>query len=228
MKSFKILFSASLLALGANAALAEETWNPPAPGFPGFDGTIVLNSQINLQNNWSNLNVGVAKVGGDVVGQGAAAGNLLDVITMNNTYVNSSQIVGPGAAIGSNINMDVNKVWGSVGIQNEAVCNGVSVSTDPLQTAIYAHQQCQAADPFSGINANIRNVAGDAVIQGSAMGNLFESDSNAVNMPITTRQINNAVNTSNINSNVYNVGGSVGFSSSAIGNSSRVIQYKAQ
>ena len=53
---------------------------------------MVLNSQINLQNNWSNLNVGVAKVGGDVVGQGAAAGNLLDVITMNNTYINSSQI----------------------------------------------------------------------------------------------------------------------------------------
>ena len=81
MNSFKILLSASLLALGANAALAEETWNPPPPG---FDGTIVLNNQINLQSNWSNLNVGVAKVGGDVVGQGGAAGNLLDVITMNN------------------------------------------------------------------------------------------------------------------------------------------------
>ena len=219
MNSFKILLSASLLSLSVSPSLAAD------PGQPGDDGSQFLNTQINLQNNWSNLNVSVSKVGGDVVGQGAAAGNLLDVITMNNTRVTNDQTVGPGATIGSNIHMDVNKVWGSVGIQNQVVCNGASVSSDPTLTFVNSNQECHAGDPYSGINANIRNVAGDAVIQGSALGNSFESDSNAGSFGVTTRQLNNSANISNINSNVYNVGGSVGFSSCAIGNTSRIIQY---
>ena len=222
MNSFKILLSVSLLALGTQSALADD-WNPPPPPFDA--GTVVLNNQINLQNNWSNLNVRANTIGGDAVAQGAAAGNLVDIITLNNTYLNNNQIVGPGAAIGSNIHMDVNKVWGSVGIQNQVVCNGASVSTDPNITALYSNQECHAGDPYSGINANIRNVAGDAVIQGSALGNSFETDSNAPNFPITTRQLNNSANVSNVNSNVYNVGGSVGFSSSAVGNTSQIIHY---
>src|SRR5262249_23699130 len=86
----------------------------------------ILTHQINLDNNWSNMNVSVDTVGGNVAAQGAAAGNLIDITTMNNTTVNSNQNVGYGAAIGSNINLDANKVWGSVGIQNQVVCNGVS------------------------------------------------------------------------------------------------------
>lgn len=220
MHSFKILLSASLLALSASASLAVDINNPQ-----GGDGSNILNTQINLQNNWSNLNVHANTIGGDAVAQGAAAGNLIDIMTMNNTRVTNDQTVGPGAAIGSNIQMDVNKVWGSVGIRNQVVCNGASVSTDPSLTAVNSNQECHAADPYSGINANIRNVAGDAVIQGSALGNSFEADSNAPNFPITTRQLNNSANISNINSNVYNVGGSVGFSSSAIGNSSKILHY---
>ena len=42
---------------------------------------------------------------GDAAVQGAAAGNMMDITTMNNTAVNNSQIVGAGAAIGSNINV---------------------------------------------------------------------------------------------------------------------------
>ncbi len=99
-------------------------------------GSQIINNQINLQNNWSNLNVSVDTVGGDVVAQGAAAGNLIDITTMNNTRVNNNQIVGPDATIGSNINMDVNNVWGSVGIQNQVICNGASVSTDPILTSV--------------------------------------------------------------------------------------------
>lgn len=218
MNSFKILLSASLLALCAPSLAAE-------PGQPGDDGSLILNTQINLQNNWSNLNVRANTIGGDAVAQGSAAGNLVDVITMNNTRVTNDQTVGPGAAIGSNIHMDVNKVWGSVGIQNQVVCNGASVSSDPAWTFVNSNQECHAGDPYSGINANIRNVAGDAVIQGSALGNSFQADSNAGSFGVTTRQLNNSANISNVNSNVYNVGGSAGFSSSAIGNSSQIIQY---
>jgi len=219
MNSFKILLSASFLILSAAPSLAGSTEEQ------GGDGSNILNTQINLQNNWSNLNVKVDTVGGDAVAQGAAAGNLIDITTMNNTRVTNDQTVGSGAAIGSNIQMDVNKVWGSVGIQNQVLCNGASVSSDPTITVVNSNQECHATDPFSGINANIRNVAGDAVIQGSALGNSFEADSNAPNFPIITRQLNNSANVSNVNADVYNVGGSVGFSSSAIGNTSQIIHY---
>ena len=164
-------------------------------------------------------------MGGDAVAQGAAAGNLIDITTMNNTRVNNNQIVGPDATIGSNISLDANKVWGSVGIQNQVICNGASVSTDPVLTAVHSNQECHATDPYSQINTNISNIAGNAVIQGSALGNSFEADSNAPNMPIMTRQINNSGVVSNINANVFNVGGSVGFSSSAIGNTAQIIHY---
>jgi hypothetical protein len=218
MNTFKILLSASLLALSAAPSLAGDT-DPPG------DGSNILNTQINLQNNWSNLSVVVDTVGGNVVGQGAAAGNLIDITTMNNTRVTNDQTVGPGATIGSNINMQVGNVWGSVGIQNQVVCNGASVSSDPSLTMVQSNQECHAADPFSQIGTSVRNIAGDAVVQGSALGNSFEADSNAPNFPVTTRQINNSATISNVNGSAMNVGGSVGFSSSAIGNTSQIIHY---
>jgi len=225
MNNFKILLSVSLLSLAATSASAQTygTWtdSPPPPGTESY----VHNQQFNLNNNWSNLNVTADTVGGDVAGRGAAAGNMVDVTTMNNTYVSNNQNVGFDAAIGSNINMNVNKVWGSVGIQNQVVCNGISVSTDPVFTSVNSNQECHATDPYSQINANITNVAGDAVVQGSALGNSLETDSNAPNLPILNRQINTAASVSNITGNAFNVGGSVGFTSSAIGNSAQVIHY---
>ena len=159
--------------------------------------------------------------------QGAAAGNLIDITTMNNTKVQNSQIVGPNAAIGSNVNTNVTNVWGSVGIPNQAVCNGASVSTDPTLTAVNSYQKCDASDPASAINTNVSNIAGDAVIQNSALGNSFEADSNAPNMPIVTQQYNNAMSASTVNANVSNVGGSTSLTSSAIGNTAQIIHYSA-
>ena len=78
---------------------------------------------------------------------------------------------------------------------------------------------------FQSINTNISNLAGNAVIQGSALGNSFEADSNAPNMPIFSRQLNNSGVVSNVNANIFNAGGSVGMSSSAIGNTSQIIHY---
>jgi NDP-sugar pyrophosphorylase family protein len=226
MKSFKILLAASVLALSATSAMAQTygTWGDQSSSQQAI-GSQILNNQINLQNNWSNLNASVDTVGGDLVAQGSAAGNMIDVTTMNNTIVHNNQIVGPNSNIGSNVNIDATNVWGNVGIQNQVLCNGASISTDPTLTAVKSNQECHAQDPYSSINTNISNVAGNAVLQGSSLGNSFEADSNAPNMPIMSRQLNNSGVVSNVNANLFNVGGSVGLSSSAIGNTSQIIHY---
>ena len=234
MKSFKALLAVSILALCASPALAGgvgdnaqygswgDTSSPPSSNASGSN---IVNGQINLQNNWSNLTGSIDTTGSDATVMGAAAGNLVDITTMNNTRVQNSQIVGSGASIGSNVNVDVNNIWGNATVANQVVCNGASVSTDPTYAATNNYQKCNAADPFSGITTNISNVAGNAIVQGSSLGNSFEADSNAPNMPIMSRQINNSGVVSNINANLYNVGGTATLSSSAIGNTSQIIHY---
>ena len=103
MKSFKALLAVSVLALSTSAAFAQGvgTWSDQSP--ESGVGSQVLNNQINLQTNWSALNASVDTVGGDVVAQGNAAGNLVDVTTMNDTRVNTTQFVGSNATIGSTI-----------------------------------------------------------------------------------------------------------------------------
>jgi hypothetical protein len=223
MTSLKILLTASILALSAGASLADGYGGTNTQG--GVGGSQILNSQINLQTDWSNLNASVDTVGGVVVAHGAAAGNLIDITTMNDTRVQNKQIVGPNADVGSNVNLNANNVWGNVGIQNQVVCNGASVSTDPILTSVKNSQECQAGDPYARVNANISNVAGNAVIQNSALGNSLEADSNAPNMPIITHQLNNSGVVSNVNANVFNTGGSVGLTSSAVGNTAQIIHY---
>jgi hypothetical protein len=228
MLRVRTLIAASALAtLSATCAYAQATsygtWNDGS--YAGGTGSQITNSQVNLQTNWSNLNGTVDTVAGDVAVQGAAGGNLMDITTMNNTMVNNSQIVGPGAAIGSNVVTNINNIGGSVGIQNQALCNGVSVSTDPTLASTRSYQECNAADPSSHIQANVTNVAGDAVFQGSSLGNTFEADSNAPNMPIWNKQINNSTVASTVNANVYNIGGSTSLTSSAIGNTGQIIHY---
>jgi hypothetical protein len=212
MNSFKILLSASVLALASTVAMAQT-------------GSQILNNQINLDNNWSNLHTSVGQIGGDVVVQGAAGGNLIDITTMNDTTVLNNQNVGPNASVGSNITLGANHVGGSIGVQNQVICNGASVSTDPVLTAVQSNQECNATDPFSQINANVTDVGGNVVIQGSAIANRFEADSNAPNMPIVTNQINTSGSVSNITAGVFNTGGSVGVSSTAVGNTEQIIHY---
>lgn len=223
----KMLLSVSFLALAISSVMAQTNgpWidTPPEPGTQSW----IQNHQTNDNTMQSNLNVVVDTVGEDVVGHGAAAGNLLDVTTMNNTHVSTNQNFGPTAAIGSAINMNVNKVWGDVGIQNQVICNGVSVSSDPVFTSVNSNQECHATNSVSGITTNLSNIGGNAVVQGSVFANSFEADSNALNMPINNRQINTSTSISNITGNAFNVGGSVGFSSSAIGNSGQIIHYGA-
>jgi len=139
--------------------------------------------------------------------------------------VQNSQIVGPGSAIDSNVNANISNVWGSTGISSQAICNGASVSTDPTLTAVNSYQRCDSSDPSTSIKANIGGVGGDAVVQGLAIGNSFEADTNARNMPIVSRQINNSMTTSTVHANVSDIGGSTALTSSAIGNTGQVIHY---
>ena len=73
-----------------------------------------------------------------------------------------------------------------VGISNQALCNGASVSTDPILTAVTSNQVCRAKDPYSEITTNISNIGGNAVIQGVALGNKLETDSSAAVRPIAS------------------------------------------
>ena len=226
MNAFKALLTASAFVLSTAAAFAQTygSWND-GPSSGGVSGSTIINGQISLQNNWSNLAGSIDTTGGAASVTGAAAGNLVDITTMNNTRVNNSQIVGSGASIGSNVNVDVNNVWGNATVANQVVCNGASVSTDPSFSATQNYQKCNAADPFSGITTNISNVAGNAVVQGSSLGNTFEADSNAPKMPILSKQINNSGVTSDVTANLHNIGGAATLSSSAIGNTSQIIHY---
>lgn len=218
MTRVRILTAATaLVTLSAMCAYAGATDQP--------SGSNIINGQINLQSQFSNLSGNIDTIGGDAVVQSAAAGNMIDITTMNNTRVQNSQIVGPGAAIDSNVNANVSNIWGSVGVTGQAICNGANVSTDPTLTAVNSYQKCNAADPASAVNANISNVAGDAVVQSMALGNSFEADSNAPNMSIVTKQINNSMGASTVHANVSNVGGSTSLTSSAIGNTAQIIHY---
>jgi hypothetical protein len=232
MKSFKTLILASTLAaISATSAFAGEygTWNSGGNYTGGTSGNTgeanIMNGQVTLQTQWSNLNTVIDSVGGDAALQGAAAGNLVDIMTMNDTRVNSTQYVGPDAAIGSNIMADISNVWGSVGISNQAVCNGASVSTDPVLTAVRSSQECRASDPASLIQGNVMGVVGDMAIQSLAMGNTFETDSNAPNFPVFNSQVNGSIGASTINMSAFNIGGSMSMTSAAIGNKAQILHY---
>ncbi len=218
----------ALVTLSATFACAGGTdQHPGGDNSGGGVGSNIINGQINLQSQFSNLTGDIDSIGGDAVVQSAAAGNMIDITTMNNTRVQNSQIVGPAAAIDSNINTNVSNVWGSVGVGSQAICNGASVSTDPTLTQINSYQKCESSDPSTSMQANLSNIGGDAVVQGMALGNSFEADSNAANMPIVSRQINSSMSASTVHATVSNVGGSTSLTSSAIGNTGQIIHYGA-
>lgn len=222
----KILLATALMTATALPGFATEygTWNDNSLQ-QGPIGSLVINDQQNTRTNWSNLSGVVDTVGGDVVAQGAAAGNIVDVFTMDNTRVFNNQVVSSQASIGSNVLMDANNVWGSVGVNNSSLCNGASVSTDPVLTSVNSYQECGAKDPFTGTSALVTNIGGNAVFQNSAISNSFEADSNAPNFPVFNKQLNNSSAISNMAVSAFNVGGTVGMQSSAIGNTARVLHY---
>ena len=202
------------------------TWNSGGPTYNvQAGGSNIANNQVTLNNQWSTISGKVDSVAGDAAVQGAAAGNLIDITTMNDTRVQNNQIVGPQAAIGSDISTSISNLGGSVGLSNQVVCNGASISTDPTLTQINSNQECHATDPSALSNLHASNITGDVSMQSSALGNTFEADSNAPNMPIVQNQLNNSMVASTLNATIHNVNGSVGLQSSAIGNQGQILHY---
>jgi hypothetical protein len=116
-------------------------------------------------------------------------------------------------------------VGGDVGIQNQAVCNSASISTDPTITAITSQQQCDAVDPSANAYVDASKIGGSFSLANSAIGNTFEADSNAQNMPVNNTQINRSSVNATTTANVSNVAGTVSVTSAAIGNNAQIIHY---
>ena len=187
-------------------------------------GSQILNGQVNLHTSVSTLSATVDSVGQDVGIQSVAAGNTLDVTTMNDTSVTSNQYTS-SVDISSYMGAAVTNVGGSVGIQNQAVCNSATVSTDPTLTAVSNTQQCDSVDPTANANIYARGIGGDFSLANSAVGNSFEADSNASNMPVNNLQINHSSVNALVNADVSNVAGSVSITSAAVGNSAQIVHY---
>jgi hypothetical protein len=187
-------------------------------------GSQIVNGQVNLNSVISTVTATIDKVGGDVTVQSAAAGNVLDVTTMNDTTVTTNQYTS-ASEIGSYLGAAVTNVAGSVSVTGQAICNSAAVSTDPTLTAVNNTQVCNAIDPASTVYADVANIGGDVAIANSAIGNTFEADSNATNMPVTTAQINNSAVNATTTAKVKNVTGAVSVSGTAVGNSAQIVHY---
>ncbi len=196
----------------------------PAFADSSSDGSQILNGQVMLHTSTSTLNTVVDKVGGDVGIQSVAAGNVVDITTMNDTHVTSDQYVS-SVDISSNLGARVTNVDGSVGIVNQAVCNSASVSTYPAVTAVNNKQVCAAVDPDARAYVDASNIGGSFSLANSAIGHTFQADTNAVYLPVNKAQTSMSRVNAQTTANVSNVAGTVSVSSSAIGNNAQIVHY---
>jgi hypothetical protein len=196
----------------------------PAFADSSSDGSQILNGQVSLHTSISTLQTVVDKVGGDVGIQSVAAGNVVDITTMNDTHVTNNQYVS-SVDISSDLGARVTNVDGSVGIVNQAVCNSASVSTDPAITAVNNKQVCAAVDPDARAYVDANNIGGSFSLSNSAIGNTFEADTNAAYMPVNNAQTNLSSVNARTTANVSNVAGTVSVTSSAIGNNAQIVHY---
>jgi len=172
---------------------------------------------------WSQSNLSVVNVEGDVVGTASAVGNAVQVFSMTNSVIENNQV--NTGNIGAELNADVAAVTGSVGLTAAAICNTADLSSDPEWTAMSSNQECRAKDPSATINASISGVGGDAVLQAAAIGNNMTFDTNATELVATNSQLNRSATYATINADISDVAGSVGATAQAVGNSASIIRY---
>lgn len=185
----------------------------------------VLNGQINLKSDISQLNTQITNIAGGVDSESNAGGNNAEIYTMNNTNVDNSQIVGNSADIVATQNVQVQNTGGGVNLQAQAVCNGADISTDPHDVNVNSYQECDATDPYAQLNANVNTAGGDTSLLATAVGNTFSEDTNAPNSYVVNRQVNTSTEDSVINSAVSNVYGNLTITSTAIGNTATIVHY---
>jgi len=188
------------------------------------DESDVLNNQINLDSVWTNTNIQVDNINGDVNGQATAVSNAFQVVTFNNTIVDNNQYAS-GEAVGANLNAMVTNVNGSVNMNTQVACNTADVSTDPAYTVVHSKQECAVGDPAQATNVFAAQVQSDINVSGSSAGNVYTEDTNASYNYVNTKQLNESAVNSTVNAQVYNVGGSVNVSSAAVGNTTQIVHY---
>src|SRR5512142_1143344 len=81
----------------------------PAFAESSSDGSQILNGQVSLHTSISTVQAVVDNVGGDVGVQSVAAGNVVDITTMNDTEVNTSQYTN-AAQVTSTLNASISNV----------------------------------------------------------------------------------------------------------------------
>jgi hypothetical protein len=184
----------------------------------------IVNGQINLNSVWTNANITVDNVNGDVNGQATAVANAFQAVTMNNTIVNNNQYAS-GAAVGADLNASVTNINGSVNMNTQVACNTADVSTDPAYTIVNSKQECAVGDPSQATNVFAAQIQNNVNVSGSVAGNVYTEDTNAKYNYVNTQQINSSAVNSTTNVQAYNVGGTVNVSSSAVGNTAQVVHY---
>jgi len=198
--------------------------NPPPPPPPHHDqGSDILNGQVDLNSQASNLNTTIINATGAVSGQAVSAGNVLSVVTMQNTNVTNNQFVGD-VSISSKVNADIEGA-GSASLVSQAICNSADVSTDPTTTKVYSNQECEAKDPSASMTANLKDIGGNVSLATTAVGNTFSEDSNAANASVQNYQVNKAGTFATSNTTITNATGDVSVSSTAIGNNAQIVHY---
>ncbi|HEX3944514.1 MAG TPA: hypothetical protein VHW69_10535 [Rhizomicrobium sp.] len=188
------------------------------------DQSDIVNNQVTFSDSISHVNLDVGDIWGDVSGQSVAGGNSLDVTTMNDTNVTTTQYTQSGA-IAADLNANARQISGDVDLSAQAFCNSVSVSTDPNNVSVYNAQECHASDPSTLVNATVQDVGGNVSVSGSSIGNSFEEDTNAPNAQVQNYQLNDSNLAATVNSSVWSVKGSVSIAGAAIGNSAQIIHY---
>lgn len=199
---------------------------PIAPAFAdgSTDESDIINGQVNLNSVWTNTNIEVDNVNGDVNGSAAAVANAFQAVTFNNTIVDNKQYAS-GEAVGADLNAQATNVNGSVNMSNTVACNTADVSTDPAYTVVHSQQECAVGDPSQATNVFAAQIQNDVNVQGSVAGNVYTEDTNASYNYVNTQQLNSSSTNSTTNVQAFNVGGTVNVSSAAVGNTAQVIHY---
>jgi hypothetical protein len=203
----------ALLALPASAA--DSTSNDTIT-----DGAIVVNGQLNLGSVFSDLDVVVDTVGGDVSAAASAAGNTVTIFTNADTSVSNNQ--GQGGDVGSWLGAKVSGVGGDVSLTTTSVCNNAEISTDPRITKIDTVQKCWAKDPYAKVDADVQQVKGLVGITATAVSNQVEIDSNAARFPVNNWQETHANSIASVKANISHVEGA-GLSATAVGNTAQIL-----
>ena len=215
-----LIAGTALLTLTASPLFAddwEDEWEDEDSG-----EAEIINGQLNFGPVWSQINVSIDGIEGDVSGAASAVGNAVNIVTLSNTVVENDQA--NFGDVGAEVNAEILDIGGDVILTATAVCNAASISTDPDSTSVTSNQSCGADDPSATINADISNVAGGVGLAAIAVGNQIEVDSNANSFPINSFQENISGSFASVNANISGAG-AVDLSATAVGNSATFVHY---